>query len=126
MPRRKKPIPQRLKKLESSDYIKIHDTNDDILVVTKQETKLVIKEMLEREYGLLSKRSLNKMEENITKLVEEKISTFEKDAESFINHRIDQMAEKICDMLIMRKFKEEVEKRAKELIIIKEKIKGNF
>ena len=122
---RQKPIPQRLKKLEATDYIQIHDGNGDILVVTKQETRSVIREMLENEYELLSKRSLKKVEDDLAELVNQKFSIFEKDAEAFINHRIDQVTEKICDMLIMRKFKEEVEKRAEELMI-KKLSKGKF
>jgi len=122
---RQKPIPQRLKRLEASDYIQIRDANGDILVVTKQETRSVIHEMLEHEYKLLSHRVIKKIEDDLTKQIEENFKTFEKDAESFINYKIDQTAEKICDMLITRKFKEEVEKRAEELLTQKQ-IKGKF
>lgn len=122
---RQKPIPQRLKRLEASDYIQIRDANGDILVVTKQETRSVIHEMLEHEYKLLSQRVIKKIEDDLTKQIEENFKTFEKDAESFINYKIDQTAEKICDMLITRKFKEEVEKRAEELLRQKQ-IKGKF
>ena len=58
-------------------------------------------------------------------LVETRISQIEKDADAFIGLKIDEMAEKICDMLITRKFKEEVEKKAEELLIQKQ-IKGKF
>jgi hypothetical protein len=58
----KKPIPQRLKKLESSDYMQVRDANGDILVVTKQETNAVIKQMLEREYNLLSEKTIMRLE----------------------------------------------------------------
>lgn len=122
---RQKPIPQRLKRLEASDYIQIRDANGDILVVTKQETRSVIHDMLEHEYKLLSQRVIKKIEDDLTKQIEENFKTFEKDAESFINYKIDQTAEKICDMLITRKFKEEVEKRAEELLRQKQ-IKGKF
>lgn len=122
---RQKPTPQRLKRLEASDYIQIRDANGDILVVTKQETRSVIHEMLEHEYKLLSQRVIKKIEDDLTKQIEENFKTFEKDAESFINYKIDQTAEKICDMLITRKFKEEVEKRAEELLRQKQ-IKGKF
>lgn len=122
---KQKPIPRRLKRLESTDYMQINDSNGDILVVTKQETKAVIREMLEDEYNLLFKRSIKKLETNITQFVENNISSFEKDAEAFINHKIDQAAEKICDMLVMRKFKDEVEKRAEELLL-KKQAKGKF
>lgn len=122
---RQKPIPQRLKRLEKGDYIPIHDNNGDILVVTKQETKAVIKEMLEQHYQLLSQRSIQKLENNLTKLVESKTTQIETDAEAFINHKIDEIAYKICDMLITRKFKEEVEKRAEELLRLKQ-TKGGF
>lgn len=124
MPRQKR-IPQRLKKLESTDYIQVRDNSGNILVVTKQETNAVIREMLEHEYELASNRAISKIERKIANLVESKFSTFERDAEAFINHRIDQLAEKVCDMLIMRKFKDEVEKRAEELLI-KKQLKGKF
>lgn len=122
---RQKPIPQRLKRLEATDYMQIKDANGDILVVTKQETKAVIKEMLEYEYELLSRRAIQNVQKRLTEMVESKTSQIEKEAEAFINHKIDEMAHKICDMLIMRKFKEEVEKRAEELLIQKQ-IKGKL
>lgn len=122
---RQKPIPQRLKRLEASDYMQVRDINGDILVVTKQETNAVIKEMLEREYKLLSERTIEKVETNLKQLVSERISQIEKEAEAFINHKIDEMAYKICDMLITRKFNEEVEKRAEELLRQKQ-TKGKF
>jgi hypothetical protein len=121
----KKPIPQRLKKLESSDYMQVRDANGDILVVTKQETNAVIKQMLEREYNLLSEKTIKRLEKKLFDLVETRISQIEKDADAFIGLKIDEMAEKICDMLITRKFKEEVEKKAEELLIQKQ-IKGKF
>lgn len=122
---RQKPIPQRLKRLEATDYMQVKDVNGDILVVTKQETKAVIREMLEYEYELLSKRVIQNVENRLTKLVDGKVNQIERDAEAFMNFKIDQMAEKICDMLITRKFKEEVEKKAEELIL-KKQAKGKF
>lgn len=63
--------------------------------------------MLEDEYNLLFKRSIKKLETNITQFVENNISSFLKDAEAFINHKIDQAAEKfvtcwLCVNLKMR------------------------
>lgn len=122
---RQKPIPQRLKRLEATDYMQIKDGNGDILVVTKQETKAVIREMLEYEYELLSRRAIERVQNRLTELVDSRVSQIEKDAEAFMNFKIDQMAEKICDMLITRKFKEEVEKKAEELLL-KKQAKGKF
>lgn len=122
---RQKPIPQRLKRLEATDYLQVRDGNGDILVVTKQETKAVIKEMLEYEYELLSRRAIQKVQDILTEQIENRISQFEKEADAFINHKIDEMAHKICDMLVMRKFKEEIEKRAQELLL-EYKANGKF
>lgn len=122
---RQKPIPQRLKRLEATDYMQVRDGNGDILVVTKQETKAVIKEMLEYEYELLSRRAIQNVQNKLTELVDSKFSQIERDAEAFVNFKTDQMAEKICDMLVTRKFKEEVEKKAEELLL-KKQAKGKF
>lgn len=122
---RQKPVPQRLKRLEATDYMQVNDANGDILVVTKQETNAIIRGMLEHEYELLSKRVIQNVENRLTKLIDSRFSQFEKESEAFINFKIDQMAEKICDMLITRKFKEEVEKKAEELIL-KKQAKGKF
>jgi hypothetical protein len=115
-----KEIPRRFKRLEETDYMKVNDLNGDVLVVTKQETRSVIKEMLEYEYELLSRRAIQNVNVRLTEFIDEKFNLFQKDAEAFINHKIDQMAEKICNALITRKFNEEVEKKAEELLLKKQ------
>jgi hypothetical protein len=123
----KKPLPQRLKKLENSDLLSIKDSNGDFLVVTKQETTKVIKDFIEAQFS----NELDEMSRNIAtsekrkleKIVTDRLNDIEKNIDAFIEHKFTLLSEKICDMLITRKFGEEVNKKAEELLLKK---RGQF
>ena len=133
MPIYNKPAPARLKRLEESDYITIKGEQKEITVVTKQETRSVIKELIEKECGpALIKATTNilstfdtMIESNIKPEMNEKFSTMQKDVVAYIDFKIDILSQKICDMLITRKFNEEVDKRVNEKFE-KLKTKGKF
>ena len=133
MPIYNKPAPARLKRLEESDYITIKGEKKEITVVTKQETRSVIKELIEKECGpALIKATTNilstfdtMIESNIKPEMNEKFSTMQKDVVAYIDFKIDILSQKICDMLITRKFNEEVDKRVNEKFE-KLKTKGKF
>lgn len=133
MPIYNKPAPARLKRLEESDYITIKGEQKDITVVTKQETRSVIKELIEKECGpALIKATTNilstfdtMIESNIKPEMNEKFSTMQKDVVAYIDFKIDILSQKICEMLITRKFNEEVDKRVNEKLE-KLKTKGKF
>lgn len=124
-----KPLPQRLKRLESSDLLSIKDSNGDFLVVTKQETAKVIKDFIYLNFG----EELNEISNNIgsvekkklEKIVNQRLDVVEKSIDAFIEYKFTQLAEKVCEMLINRKFLEEVNNRAEKLLEEKFK-KGNF
>lgn len=120
-----KPIPQRLKKLESSDLLSIKDSNGDFLVVTKQETTHIIKEFIKNEVINSADDFSSKQRKAMEKRVEANLDKIEKSLIAFIDYKFDMLAEKACDMLITRKFNEEVLKKAEELIT-KKKLKGKF
>ena len=130
MPILNKPTPARLKKLDESDYITIKGKHKEITVVTKQETRSVIKELIERECGpALVKATMNVLstfdtmiENNIKPDLNEKFSNMQRDVVAYIDFKIDLLSEKICDMLITRKFNEEVDKRVNEKL----KTRGKF
>lgn len=123
----KKPLPQRLKKLENSDLLSIKDSNGDFLVVTKQETTKVIKDFIEAQFS----NELDEMSRNIAtsekrkleKIVTDRLNDIEKNIDAFIEYKFTLLSEKICDMLITRKFGEEVNKKADELLLKK---RGKF
>lgn len=130
MPIYNKPTPARLKRLEESDYITIKGEQKDITVVTKQETRSVIKELIEKECGpALIKANSNiistfdtMIDNNIKSELNEKFSVMQRDVVAYIDFKIDILSQKICDMLITRKFNEEVDKRVNEKM---EKLKTN-
>ncbi len=125
-----KPIPQRLKKLEASDLLSIKDSNGDFLVFTKQETAKVIKNFIYTELG----EELNDISSNIAsvekkkleKIVNKKLLEVEASIDAFIAYKFDLLAEKVCEMLINRKFNEEVDKKAEELLRQKKEERGKF
>ena len=65
------------------------------------------------------------IESNIKPEMNEKFSTMQKDVVAYIDFKIDILSQKICDMLITRKFNEEVDKRVNEKFE-KLKTKGKF
>ena len=117
-------LPQRLKRLESSDVLSIKDSNGDFLVVTKQETANVIREFIRNEVINISDGFSENQKKEINKRIDENFRTIEKSVDSFIEHRFNLLAEKVCDMLITRKFTEEVAKKVDSLL--NKKQRGKF
>jgi hypothetical protein len=128
--------PRRLKKLENADLVTLKNELDNVYVVTKQETAKVIRDYVVNEIGNLPYEISNKRKDELSKLVDDKMSeiekiilnkmsSIEKELAAFIDHKFDSLAEKACDMLLNRKFLDEVNKRAEELLLKKE-MKGKF
>lgn len=123
-----KVIPRNLKKLEPSDIMRIELENDDCIVVTKQETAKVIRDLLQQEVGNLNEHELvihakNEIEsklENLSEILKthtlNKLAKVEKDINAYIDFKIDITAQKLAESLLSRKFNEEVDKRVNEII----------
>jgi len=121
-----KPIPQRLKKLESSDLLPIKDKNGDFLIVTKQETTNIIREFVKNEVLNFSDNFIDTQNKTFQKNVDSRMAYIEKSIDAFIEYKFNLLAEKVCDMLINRKFNEEVNRKVEEHINNKKKYKGKF
>ncbi len=110
-----KPLPRRLKKADSGDYLPIENNNGDILLVTKQETILVIREFIRAEIGNLREDDTLILErKRIENILVDKIHRLEKELEAYVNYKFDTIAEQLCEKLLTRKFNEEVQKRVDE------------
>jgi hypothetical protein len=128
-----KPVPARLKKLESSDLITIKDSNNDYLVVTKQETTLVIKEMLESQSQTLLNKKVKEVILRFDEIVDGplrqginvRLDDLTRDVEAHINYRIDNLVKTISETLITKKFNEEVDRKVEEKLK-QIKLKGKF
>jgi hypothetical protein len=128
-----KPIPARLKKLESSDLLPIKDLNGDYLVVTKQETNLVIKELLEVQSDALLNDKVKKIVKSfetivdgpLKKGIDVRLDDLSRDVEAHINYRIDNLAKNITEMLITKNFNDEVNRKVEEKLK-NIKTKGKF
>lgn len=119
----------RLKRLDATDLLVLNTEGEDHLVVTKQEISNTIKKYVEKEVGDLPELISKKYKDELLKKIDVKISVIEKELSAFIDYKFDQLAEKACDLLISRKFKEEVERRAEEIAeqkINKKNSKGKF
>jgi len=116
-----KPIPQRLKKLESSDLLPIKDKNGDFLIVTKQETTNIIREFVKNEVLNFSDNFIDTQNKTFQKNVDSRMAYIEKSIDAFIEYKFNLLAEKVCDMLINRKFNEEVNRKVEEHINNKKK-----
>jgi hypothetical protein len=133
---RKSSFPESLKRLEASDLLTIKDKNDDYLLVTKQETAKIIRDFISEEIGNIPddisekhKKELlyeiNKKMSFVEKTIKDRLNELEKELSAFIDFKFDTLAEKACDMLLTRKFMEEVDKKAEEKLI-KKQAKGKF
>lgn len=123
--------PKRLKRLESSDILPIKDANGDFLVVTKQETANVIRDFIYSElenhiddvnnkFKTISENIGNKEKKQLTIAVNDKFTEIEKSIDAYIQYKFDELAEKVCDLLITRKFNEEVQKKVEERLLKKQ------
>lgn len=137
MPIKVKPLPARFKKLEESDIMNINGKNKEVTLVTKQETRSVIKELLEGQCDALLKKASAKVitdfdkiiEENVTPTYNTKFEELKRDIAAYIDFRIDVLAKNITESLLTRKFNEEVERRVEKMVEEKlriERLKGNF
>lgn len=123
-----KVTPRSLKKLTEDDILRIELENEDCLVVTKQETAKVIRDLLNQEVGNLNDYQLvldakKQIDENLNKLSEtlktytvNKLAKVEKDINAYIDFRIDTTAQKLTEALLSRKFNEEIDKRVNDII----------
>ena len=129
MPESREKLPRKLKKLESSDILTVKDNNDDLYVVTKQEVARVIREFITNEIGNLPDEISERHKKDLASKINSKMEILEKELVTFIDYRFDTIAEKACEMLLSRKFTEEVNKRVDERIekiILKKQAKGKF
>jgi hypothetical protein len=129
-------FPSSLKRLEKKDLLSIKDSNDDVYVVTKQETANVIREFVKNEMDNLSDELSESRKKKLIKEVNDKMGNVEdvlnkrlaeitKELAAFIDYKFDELAERACDMLITRKFLEEVDKRAEQKLLEKQ-ARGKF
>jgi len=126
-----KPIPQRLRSLNSAELVPLQDSNGDYLVITKQETNEIIKELIEVHSEIHLKKAITNVSKKfddfvareINPLISKEIQTLQKEVAAYLEFRIDNLANNICETLITKKFNEEVERRVSEKI---KEIKGKF
>lgn len=132
----KSKFPRPLKRLESSDLLTIKDENEDYYVVTKQETAKVIRDFITSEIGNIpdeisqkhKQRLLDEIDKKmsaIEKVVSDRLNDMEKEIAAFIDFKFDKLAEKASELLINRKFMEEVNKKAEQKLLEKQ-AKGKF
>jgi hypothetical protein len=128
----KSKFPRPLKRLDASDLLTIKDENEDYYVVTKQETAKVIRDFVINEIGNLPDEisekhkiqildELNKKMLGIEKLINNRLSDIEKEMAAFIDFKFDTLAEKASELLINRKFIEEVNKKTEQKLLEKNK-----
>ncbi len=113
--------PRKLQAFVQDDLLPIKDRNDDFLVVTKIETKNVIKEYINDEFKFLTQKVVNTHRESLEGDIDSRMAFVEKSVSAYIDYKFDKLAESICDLLITRKFKEEVERRVNERLSKKDK-----
>lgn len=130
--------PRRLKKLEASDLLTLITDSKDTLVVTKQETAVIVSSFIKSECsGILDElkneisyaakdiqhnkvellnEELSRRVNELDKKMTDKLNIIEKSIDGFIEHRFNELSEKICNLLITRRFNDEVNKKAEELL----------
>jgi len=110
--------PRKLKSFSQDDLLSIRDKDDNYLVATKIETKNIIKEFIKDEFDFLTDNIVvnqtKQIEKEIQQNINARIITIEKSVSAYIDYKFDQLSEKICDLLITRKFTEEVDRKVKE------------
>lgn len=123
-----KNTPRRLKKLTDDDILRIDLEDDNCLVVTKQETAKVIRDLLDAEVGNLNDyqlvldakkeidKQLEKLSDTLKTYTVNKLAKVEKDINAYIDFRIDATAQKLAESLLSKKFNEEVDKRVNDII----------
>ena len=114
MPDERDKKPRRLRTLADGDLINIKDKDDNFLVITKIETKNVIREFIKDEFDFLTNKVVINQSKEIEKDVNRRIEGIEKSVSAYIDYKFDKLSEKICELLLNRKFNEEVERKVKE------------
>jgi len=102
MPDLREKLPRKLKKLEPSDILTVKDNNDDLYVVTKQEVARVIREFITNEIGNLPDEISERHKKDLASKIGNKMAILEKDLIAFIDYKFDTIAEKACEMLLIR------------------------
>lgn len=105
---------ERLKRLDATDLISIPKDNNTYFAVTKEEVRSILKKYIKEEVDNIPEIISENHKNNLIKLVEQKISIIEKELDAFIEHKFNLLAEKTCELLLNRKFNEEVAKKAEE------------
>jgi hypothetical protein len=121
--------PRRLKRLDQTDLLTVEDKNGDYLVVTKQEVTKIIREFITSEIGNLPDEISERHKKDLSLRVNNKMLDLERDLLAFINYKFDSVAEKACEMLLNRKFNEEIDKRVEikvEQLLLEKQKKGRF
>jgi len=114
MPDERDKKPRRLRTVAEGDLINIKDKDDNFLVITKIETKNVIREFIKDEFDFLTNKVVVNQSKEIEKGVNRRIEGIEKSVSAYIDYKFDKLSEKICELLLNRKFNEEVERKVKE------------
>jgi ABC-type sulfate transport system substrate-binding protein len=105
---------RRLRTLSEGDLINLKDKDDNFLVITKIETKNVIREFIKDEFDFLTNKVVINQSKEIEKDVNRRIEAIEKSVSAYIDYKFDKLSEKICELLLTRKFDEEVDRKVKE------------
>ena len=103
--------PRRLKSLTSEDVLSIKDANGNYLVVTKQEVDYTIRQMVRNEMDFFTDEAIKGRKKECEEMIRVKTEAIERSIYAMITFKFDKLAEKVCDLLITRKFNEEVERK---------------
>ncbi len=106
--------PRKLRTLNECELINLKDKDDNFLVITKIETKNVIREFIKDEFDFLTQKTVANKTIEIEGDVSKRIEKIEKSVSAYIDYKFDVLSEKICELLLTRKFNEEVERKVKE------------
>lgn len=112
-----------LRGVVSGDMITLEDKNGDAFVVTKAETQDIVCGYIKREFRKLESDLLNEEYKKLEGTVLEHMKEIEKSIDAFIEYKFDKLAEKVCEMLLARNFKEEIDRKIQEKL---NKPKGRF
>jgi hypothetical protein len=119
----------RIKRLDATDLLSIPTEGGNHIIATKQEVAKHIKDFISIEIGNLPKEMADKHKKELVVNINEKMVLLEKELIAFIDYRFDSIAEKACEMLLNRKFTEEVNRKVDERIekiILDKQKKGKF
>ena len=117
-----KNIPEKFKGNNGVSYVRLVNEDDEVHILTEQETRSIIKEMIYKEIDFHSSEVIEKFKEKSEENLSAGFWHVDEELNKFINRKFDALSDKIVDMLITRKFNEEVEKRVNEKL----KQKGKF